>query len=320
MISIAVLTVLGVLVLVTHAGVIALNRTYPPRGRMVEVAGTRLNVVELGPSDALGPRIVLIHGASSNLEAMRQPLGELLACNHRVVLIDRPGHGFSTPVKDAEATLDLQAGIIAAALTKLGAGRVVLVVHSLAGALGARITLDYPEQVAGLMMLAPVTHPWRGGVGWYNKAVTMPVLGPLLAHTVTLPLGLLLAEPAARTVFLPQPMPAGFVRDTATLLLLRPSEFRANARDLTMLKAMVAAQAPRYGAIRVPTTIISGDVDKTVSTNIHSRPFAAAVPGAKLIVLEGVGHMVPQAVPDLVVSEVDAMVGRINSGQKTAVN
>ncbi|MBV9566122.1 MAG: alpha/beta hydrolase [Bradyrhizobium sp.] len=320
MISIIVLTVLVFLMLVTQAGVIALNRTYPPRGSLVEVAGTRLNVVELGPADALGPRIVLIHGASSNLEAMRQPLGELLARNHRVVLIDRPGHGFSAPAKDVEAPLDIQAGILAAALTKLEAGRVVLVVHSLAGALGARMALDYPEQVGGLMMLAPVTHPWRGGVGWYNKAITMPVIGPLLAHTVTLPLGLLLAKPAARTVFLPQPMPEGFVRDTATLLLLRPREFRANARDLTTLKAMVAAQAPRYGAIRVPTTIISGDADKTVSTDIHSRPFAAAVPNVKLIVLEGVGHMVPQAVPDLVVSEIDVMIGRINSSREGSVS
>ena len=56
--------------------------------------------------------------------------------------------------------------------------------------------------------------------------------------------------------------------------------------------------------------VISGDVDKTVSTNIHSRPFAAAVPDAKLIVLPGVGHMVQNAAPDLVMREIDAMVGQ----------
>ena len=68
-------------------------------------------------------------------------------------------------------------------------------VHSWAGALGARMALDYPERVAGLVMLAPVTYPWRGGVGWYNELVTKPVIGPLLAYTVTLPLGYFLAEP-----------------------------------------------------------------------------------------------------------------------------
>jgi pimeloyl-ACP methyl ester carboxylesterase len=169
-------------------------------------------------------------------------------------------------------------------------------------------------------MLAPVTHPWRGGVGWYNKAVTAPVIGPLLAYTVTLPLGLLLVEPAARAVFLPQQMPDGFVKSTATLLLLRPREFLANARDLVALKAAVAAQAPRYAEIKVPTTIISGDVDMTVSTDIHSRPFAAAVPNAKLIVLKDVGHMVQNVAPDLVISEIDAMVGRVAAERASAAH
>ena len=57
-------------------------------------------------------------------------------------------------------------------------------------------------------------------------------------------------------------------------------------------------------------------IDKTVTTNIHSRPFAATVKGARLIVLPGVGHMVQYAAPDLVVSEIEAMAARI--GQKTA--
>ena len=38
----------------------------------------------------------MLHGASSNLEVMRQPVGERLAKTHRVILIDRPGHGWST--------------------------------------------------------------------------------------------------------------------------------------------------------------------------------------------------------------------------------
>jgi pimeloyl-ACP methyl ester carboxylesterase len=250
----------------------------------------------------------MIHGASSNLEAMRLPLGDLLARNHRVILIDRPGHGWSVREREQDSTPEVQGRMIADALRKLGVGRVVLVAHSWAGALGARMALDYPDMVAGLVMLAPVTHPWRGGVGWYNKVVTTPVIGPLLAHTITLPLGLLLAEPSARTVFLPQTMPEDYIRKTATLLLLRPREFLANARDLMTLKASVSEQASRYGEISMPATVISGDVDKTVSTNIHSRPFAATVRHAKLIVLPGVGHMVQNAATDLVATEVDAMV------------
>jgi pimeloyl-ACP methyl ester carboxylesterase len=137
------------------------------------------------------------------------------------------------------------------------------------------------------------------------------VIGPLLAYTITLPLGLFLTEPGARSVFLPQIMPDGFVKNTATPLLLRPREFLANARDLVTLKAAVAEQAPRYGAIKATTVVISGDADDTVSTRIHSRPFAAAVPGAKLIVLPGVGHMVQYAAPDLVIHEIDTVIDGI---------
>jgi pimeloyl-ACP methyl ester carboxylesterase len=249
---------------------------------------------------------------------MRQPLGDRLAVNHRVILIDRPGHGWSSRARLEDSTPVIQGRMIEEALQKLGVGPVILVVHSLSGALGARMVLDYPGRVAGLVMLAPVTHPWRGGVGWYNRAITTPVIGPLLAYTITLPLGLFIAGTGARNVFLPQVMPDGFVSDTATPLLLRPREFLANAYDLVMLKAAVAEQAPRYAEIKVPTTVISGDVDTIVSTSIHSRPFAATARNARLIVLPGVGHMVQNAAPDLVIAEIDAMIARISRGAVAA--
>ena len=311
MLLVIVVAALAILALVTQAGVFALQRAYPARGKMIEVAGATLNVVDIGPRDAPGPPVVMIHGASSNLEVMRQPLGEMLAGNHRVILIDRPGHGWSTRARRQDSTPAIQGRMIDEALEKLGVGPVILVVHSWSGALGARMALDYPERVAGLVMLAPVAYPWRGGVGWYTKLVAVPVIGPLLAYTITLPLGYFLAESGARGVFLPQVMPDGFVGNTATALVLRPREFLANARDIVTLRAAVEQQAPRYGDIRVPTVVISGELDKTITTNIHSRPFAKAVPNAKLIVLPGVGHMVQNAVPDLVISEIEAMIGRI---------
>jgi pimeloyl-ACP methyl ester carboxylesterase len=308
---VVVLTALVILALITQAGVLALQRAYPAQGRMIEVTGAALNVLDIGPRDSSAPPIVMIHGASSNLEAMRHPLGDLPARNHRVILIDRPGHGWSTRTHLADSTPAIQGKMIEEALDKLGVGKAIFVVHSWAGALGARMALDYPERVAGLVMLAPVAYPWRGGVGWYNKVVTMPVIGPLLAYTITLPLGYFLTEPGARGVFLPQVVPSGFVEATATPLLLRPREFLANAWDLVTLKAAVVEQAAHYHDIKAPAAVISGDADKTVWTNIHSRPFVAAVPNAKLIILPGVGHMVAYAAPDLIVHEIDALIGMI---------
>jgi pimeloyl-ACP methyl ester carboxylesterase len=317
-ISIVLVAILALLALATQAGVAVLERAYPAKGKIIHVAGATLNVVDIGARDSVNFPIVMIHGASSNLEVMRQPLGNLLANKHRVILIDRPGHGWSVRDRELDSTPALQARMIAEALKQLGIGPAIVVVHSWSGALGPRMALDYPERVAGLVMLAPVAYPWRGGVGWYNKVVTTPLIGPLLAYTITLPLGLVLAEPGARTVFLPQPMPDDFIASTATTLLLRPREFLANARDLVTLKQAVAEQAPHYGDIKVPVTIIAGDVDKTVSTAIHTLPFAAAVPHTKVVVLGGVGHMVAQAAPDRVIAEIESMIAQLGSADAAA--
>jgi pimeloyl-ACP methyl ester carboxylesterase len=317
---IVVVAALAILALITQAGVILLERAWPAQGSMIEVAGATLNVVDIGPRDAAGPPIVMIHGASSNLEIMRQPLGDELARHHRVILIDRPGHGWSTRLDWDDSTPAAQGRMIEQALDKLGIGGAIFVVHSWSGALGARMALDHPARVAGLVMLAPVAYPWPGGVGWYNRVVNTPVIGPLLAHTITLPLGYFLAEAGARGAFLPQALPDNFVGNTAALLLLRPGEFLANARDLVTLKEAVRAQAPRYAEIRAPVVVITGDRDKTVSPNIHSHPFAAAVPGAKLIVLPEVGHMVQHAAPEIVIAEIGTMIGRIARGTAAAAN
>src|SRR3954447_2071225 len=148
----AVMT-LAVLALITQAGVFALQWIYPQQGGTVEVAGAHLNVVDLGPRDAAGPPIVLLHGASSNLQTMR-PVGELLAKHHRVILLDRPGHGWSARDDIRKYTPAMQAKIIDAALQKLGVGPAIFVVHALAGALGPLMALDYPQRTAGLVLLA----------------------------------------------------------------------------------------------------------------------------------------------------------------------
>ena len=303
MIAFSLVAALAALALATHVGVSVIERKYPPVGRFFDVTGARLHVVELGPHDAAGLPIVLVHGASSNLGTMRVPLGDLLAKRHRVILIDRPGHGWSTRSENLSPAL--QAKMIDDVLGQLQIPRAVIVVHSLAGVLGLRMALDYPQRVAGLVSLAGVAYPWPGGVGTYNAVVTTPVIGPLLAYTITLPLGLWLAEPGTRGVFAPQAMPDGYVAKSAIPLVLRPREFLANAWDLVTLKVAVTEQASRYVEIRMPVVAITGDADTTVSPEIHSRRLIETVPNGKLILLPGVGHMVQNAVPELVVGEIE---------------
>ncbi|MDU0957677.1 MAG: alpha/beta fold hydrolase, partial [Bradyrhizobium sp.] len=167
MISIAIVGAMGALALATRAGVAIVERRYPPQGQAIPVNGATINLVDIGPRDGQRPPLLLIHGASSNLEAMRRPLGDLLAQRHRVLLVDRPGHGWSPRERSEDSTPAAQARMLDEALARAGIGPVILVVHSWSGALGLRMALDFPERVAGLVMLAPVAYPWRGGVGQY---------------------------------------------------------------------------------------------------------------------------------------------------------
>lgn len=309
---------LAALALVTVAGVRIIEQRHRPCGTMVDVAGGRLHVVDLGPRQPSSPPLVLLHGASSNLEAMRRPLGDLLARRHRVILIDRPGHGFSRRDDLGAGSPKDQAAMIDEALGRLGVARAIVVAHSWGGALGAALALDHAARVAGLVLLAPVTHPWHGGNAWYNALAVKPLLGTLFARTIALPLGLALMRSGARAVFLPQTMPVSYVRETAVALLFRPAEFIANAFDMVALKPAVAAMAPRYGEIAVPAVIVTGDIDTTVSPEVHARRFAAAVPGALLEWLPGVGHMPQNAAPERIAQLIDRLAEEL-AGQRNAL-
>lgn len=310
---------LAVMALITQVGVTALERAYPPQGKFIDVKGARLHVLELGPTHATGMPIVLIHGATSSLETMRKPLGDRLAKDHRVILIDRPGLGWSTRDRVEDSTPAIQARMIDEVLGKLGVDRAILVGHSWAGSLMPQMAMEHPRRVAGIVMLSPVAYPWPGGVGVFNQIAVIPVVGPLLAYTITLPLGMFMVDGGIKYVFSPQTAPENYVDATAVRMVLRPRVFLNNARDLTTLKAEMVKQSPNYPSIKIPVTIVTGDADRTVSTDIHSRPFTAAVPQTKLVVLPNGGHMPQVFAVDLVVAEIEAMAARVQAAASAAV-
>ena len=89
---------------------------------------------------------------------------------YRVLLIDRPGHGWSTPGSGADAASPSgQAALLREALQRLGVTSFVLVGHSWGGTLAAAYALDFPQDLAGLILLAPVAYPWAGGTSWYYQ-------------------------------------------------------------------------------------------------------------------------------------------------------
>lgn len=290
---------------------------YPPAGRFVEVAGGRLHFVELGPRDKEpAGTVLLLHGASGSSGDPIVALGDRLAARFRVIAVDRPGSGWSDRIAGMEAASPTrQATIIREALDRLGVARAIVVGHSLAGAVATNLALDHAERVAGLVLLAPVSHPWPGGaISWYYTPVTWPGLGWLFTRMLTTPAGLALMRPTVAAVFAPQSPPPDYIERAQTPLILRPKNFQANAQDVAGLYDFVASQAGRYGAIRAPTVIVSGDADRIVWTNLHSRSLEREVPGARLIVLPGVGHMPHHAAPDIVVREIEGLAGKVLVG------
>jgi pimeloyl-ACP methyl ester carboxylesterase len=302
--------VLALAALVTAIGSWLIGRAHPSRGRFVKVWRLRQHVVELGTAAAAAPPIVLIHGAGCNLEDMRLSLGERLSARHRVVLIDRAGMGWSKRHGRHGSAPQFQAAILRELLDQLGIARAIIVGHSWGGALAASFALDYPDRTAALILLASPLYPHRHPTTSLYALFAMPIVGWIYARTLALPLSLPFVGLALGSAFLPQRPPRDYLKRSAALLLLRPSTFLANARDMADLKRNLEPQPARYSDLSMPTVVMSGTSDFVVAPQLHAVPFAAAVPHAKLIMLSGIGHMLHHIAADRVLAEIEGTTHR----------
>ena len=290
---------------------------FPPQGQFVDVPGGRIHLTQRQPQGGVRASVVLIHGASGNQADMMIPLGDRLAAKgFRVIAVDRPGLGWSDrPDGRADASPARQAIVIRQALEKIGVAHAIIVTHSLAGALGTNFALDQSDFTQGLVLIAPVTHPWPGGVAWYYHVAATPVVDQLFTRLLSLPVGLASLQGGIDHVFDPQPAPPGFKETTAVPLVLRPESFMANSEDVDVLEAFVTAQAPRLKNIRLPVAIVTGDRDRVVLTHIHSYGSAREIPGATLKVLPGIGHSPHWSDPEAVVAVIEGVAERGEAGE-----
>ena len=286
---------------------------YPPRGAFVPVTGGSLHYTQLTPASTERGTVVLLHGASGNEADMMIPLGAPLAAQgFRVIAFDRPGYGWSErPDGRADADPARQANLIVEGLARLGIHKAIVLAHSLAGVVATNLALDHADVTQGLVLVAPVTHPWPGGdIDWYYRPASMPVLGNLFTETLTLPAGQLALGGALVDVFAPQPVPENYAVRARLELVFRPATFRANAQDVAAIYAAVSRQAPRLGNITAPTAIVTGDADRVVLTAVHSYGSAHDIPKATLTVLPGVGHSPHWAAPEKIVAAVEEVASR----------
>ncbi len=308
--SLAALISFGGLGACVHSAVYTsrVEKTYPAAGQLVDVGGADVHVLKMGDA---GPPVLMIHGASANAREFETTLAPRLADTHRVFMADRPGHGHSERLGHAE-TLAVQAAQMAGALESLAPGEKAIVVgHSFGGGVALRLALDHPDQVEALVLLAPVSHDWGGGGGaWYNKYAGPPVLGHIFTQLVPI-LGPASVEGGINGVFHPLPAPEDYLETSGVKLVFRPSNFRANARDVNALREELMAQETRYGELDMPIVIYSGSQDTVLKPQLHAAQLEKDAPDVTLIRLPETGHMPHHAHG----ADIAAMIRRLSLGE-----
>ena len=277
----------------------------PAKGRFVDVPGGRLHVRESG--DPGSPAVLLVHGLGGQMSHFDYGLAERLAQSFRVVVVDRPGSGWSTTT--AGADLSTQAGALAALVERLALGRPLVVGHSLGGAVALALALEHPGKVAGLALLAPLTHMPEGErvPDVFKGLMIRPaLLRKLVAWTLATPRSIAKSKQTLDQVFGPDPVPKDFGMRGGGLLTLRPAAYLAASNDLQALPARLPLQQQRYGELRLPLGILFGRDDRILDWCHNGQALADKAGGARLELIDG-GHMLPVTKPEACVAFIEQM-------------
>jgi pimeloyl-ACP methyl ester carboxylesterase len=290
----AVLVVVMSLVLFTAFIGRRVEKTLPPQGRFVDVDGARIHYVEMGQ----GPTIVMIHGLSGQTRHFTYALADRLSQDFRIVLIDRPGSGYSQRARGASARLRAQGATIAKAIRALKLDKPLLVGHSMGGGVSLAIALDDPDIVGGLALIAPLTHPVDKAPEPFEPLVIESDLRRrLIAWTLATPLGIKNGPKILAHVFAPDPVPADFPVKAGGLLNLRPSAFRSASQDLVAANDDLYDMVKLYPSLTMPVSILYGTEDNILDPQLHGVGMKEKLPSVDLQWIGG-GHMPPLIAPD----------------------
>jgi pimeloyl-ACP methyl ester carboxylesterase len=303
------------------------RKKFRPPGKLVNIPGAEMHVCSLGQG---GPHVVLESGiAASSINW--NPLQAELATFTTAYSYDRAGFGWSIS-QNRNCTLERMADDLHAMLAAM---RVpvpyVLVGHSFAGYITRAYANRYPEELAGLVLLDPLTpEEWigptsaqrwnlRGGI-WFSRAggvlaslgVVRFCLWLLQRGNSTTPKSVLAlfgpkaTETVGRILRELLKLPPESVR-VIRARWSTPTFFWTMAEYLKALPACATELGGRSFPARIPVTVLSGGHQPQVRLDEHGAIAAHSIRG-RHIIADKSRHWIHLDQPELVVEAVREMV------------
>jgi pimeloyl-ACP methyl ester carboxylesterase len=254
--------------------------------KTVTLHGRSVTYAEAGT----GPVLLLIHGMAGNFENW-QAVIEPLARGHTVIAPDLPGHGESAP-GGGDYSLGALAAGLRDLLLALGHESATLVGHSLGGGIAMQFTYQFPEMVERLVLVS------SGGLGPevspILRAAALPGADLFIAATagVGQRAGAVLGRGLATVGMRPNADVAEVARGYASLAdPERRSAFLATLRSVVGTGGQRVDAGDRlYLADALPVLIVWGARDPIIPAH-HGEHAHQTLPGSRLEVFEGVGHL-----------------------------
>jgi pimeloyl-ACP methyl ester carboxylesterase len=277
------------------------ERQYPPIGRFLDVDGVRLHYIERGQGDAL----VLIHGNGTMIQDFTVGgLVDRLAERYRVIVIDRPGYGYSSRPRKVW-TPRAHARLFSKALAQLGVEEATVYGHSWGTLVAVALALEAPSLVRGLVLGSGYYYPTLRADTFLLSPPAIPVIGDAMRYTVSPLVARAILPGMIRRVFQPAPVPERFEREFPKALMLRPLQLRAAAEDAALMTPSAMGLEEHYRELTMPVTIITGADDQIADVGRQSARLHDELPGSEFIVLPGLGHMIHHLAPDAVADAID---------------
>ena len=280
----------------SDANVLEARYATPP-SKFIDVDGLRIHYRDRGH----GPAIVLLHGANSSLFTW-EGWADTLAVNHRVVTLDMPGHGLTGPDAKGRYSAAEIASVVDRFATSIGLDRFVIGGSSMGGSVAWHYAIAYGARVEKLILVDAGGLPRLETRPLGPRLFASPIFGPL-ARWITP--RFFVARSIRDAYGDPTRVSEALVDRYADLML------RDGNRAATRVRSSKAEDGMegRLGEIHVPTLILWGARDRWILPK-YGEKFRARVPGSKLIVLDGLGHVPMEEDPSASVAPVKEFLER----------